>query len=199
MPGVTINSSNVPSTGFNVGTSPAGLLEDSSASHLYVTDSVANTVSTYTIGSNGVPTLTGAAQTENGPAGMTFDLSQKYLYVVNTVPNTVGGYIVGSGGALTRSSVAGSVGTGTGPTCVTVLGAPSNANPSHGIYMYISNSLTNNITAEQLAALSHEFRTPLNGVLGMARLLERTELSAEQAAYLGIPVDGPYKSAHYRY
>jgi CheY-like chemotaxis protein len=39
------------------------------------------------------------------------------------------------------------------------------------------------ITAEQLAALSHEFRTPLNGVLGMARLLEGTRLTAEQRAY----------------
>jgi CheY-like chemotaxis protein len=35
-----------------------------------------------------------------------------------------------------------------------------------------------------LAALSHEFRTPLNGVLGMARLLEGTKLTAEQKAYL---------------
>jgi adenosylhomocysteinase len=26
-----------------------------------------------------------------------------------------------------------------------------------------------------------------------------TELSAEQAAYLGIPVQGPYKADHYRY
>lgn len=39
------------------------------------------------------------------------------------------------------------------------------------------------ISAEQLASLSHEFRTPLNGVLGMARLLEGTRLSAEQRAY----------------
>lgn len=39
------------------------------------------------------------------------------------------------------------------------------------------------ITAEQLAALSHEFRTPLNGILGMTRLLEGTPLSAEQRAY----------------
>src|SRR5690242_13891928 len=39
------------------------------------------------------------------------------------------------------------------------------------------------ITAEQLASLSHEFRTPLNGVLGMARLLESTRLTAEQRAY----------------
>ena len=40
-----------------------------------------------------------------------------------------------------------------------------------------------NITAEQLGALSHEFRTPLNGILGMARLLEGTQLSAEQRDY----------------
>ena len=26
-----------------------------------------------------------------------------------------------------------------------------------------------------------------------------TELTAEQAAYLGVPVDGPYKADHYRY
>jgi adenosylhomocysteinase len=26
-----------------------------------------------------------------------------------------------------------------------------------------------------------------------------TELSAEQAAYIGVPVEGPYKSEHYRY
>jgi len=26
-----------------------------------------------------------------------------------------------------------------------------------------------------------------------------TELSAEQAAYIGVPVDGPYKADHYRY
>ncbi|MBJ7409907.1 MAG: response regulator [Phenylobacterium sp.] len=40
------------------------------------------------------------------------------------------------------------------------------------------------ISAEQLASLSHEFRTPLNGVLGMARLLEGTKLTAEQKAYV---------------
>jgi CheY-like chemotaxis protein/anti-sigma regulatory factor (Ser/Thr protein kinase) len=38
--------------------------------------------------------------------------------------------------------------------------------------------------AEQFAALSHEFRTPLNGVLGMARLLEGTRLTAEQRSYV---------------
>lgn len=40
------------------------------------------------------------------------------------------------------------------------------------------------ISAEQLASLSHEFRTPLNGVIGLARLLEGTRLTAEQRAYV---------------
>src|SRR5947209_1845600 len=35
-----------------------------------------------------------------------------------------------------------------------------------------------------LAALSHEFRTPLNGVLGMARLLAGTRLDAAQRTYV---------------
>ncbi len=40
------------------------------------------------------------------------------------------------------------------------------------------------IPHEHLAALSHEFRTPLNGVIGMARLLDSTRLTAEQRAYV---------------
>jgi len=44
---------------------------------------------------------------------------------------------------------------------------------------------TGGIPHEHLAALSHEFRTPLNGVIGMARLLEGTRLTAEQRAYVG--------------
>src|SRR5580692_13129735 len=43
---------------------------------------------------------------------------------------------------------------------------------------------TTGIPPEHLAALSHEFRTPLNGVIGMARLLESTRLTAEQRAYV---------------
>jgi CheY-like chemotaxis protein len=43
---------------------------------------------------------------------------------------------------------------------------------------------TTAVTAEQIASLSHEFRTPLNGVLGMARLLDGTRLTAEQKSYV---------------
>jgi len=40
------------------------------------------------------------------------------------------------------------------------------------------------VRPEHIAAMSHEFRTPLNGVLGMARLLESTPLTDEQRAYV---------------
>jgi CheY-like chemotaxis protein/anti-sigma regulatory factor (Ser/Thr protein kinase) len=48
----------------------------------------------------------------------------------------------------------------------------------------MSDPLPNGIAHEHLAALSHEFRTPLNGVIGMARLLESTRLTEEQRAYV---------------
>jgi CheY-like chemotaxis protein len=51
----------------------------------------------------------------------------------------------------------------------------------------------NGIPPEHLAALSHEFRTPLNGVVGMARLLSQTKLTAEQRAYVAALNDS---SAH---
>ena len=36
-------------------------------------------------------------------------------------------------------------------TCVSIGGAPSNANPSHAVYLYTSNALSGNITGEQLS------------------------------------------------
>jgi 6-phosphogluconolactonase (cycloisomerase 2 family) len=150
MPGVTVNAGNVPSTGFVSGPSPSGLLEDKTGTHLYVTDQTLNQVAVYSIGTNGVPTLTGSAATDSGPMGMSFDLSGKYLYVTAYNANALDGYTLGAGALPVRSTVAASVQTGTGPTCVTISGAPSNANPSHGIYLYTSNNLNGNVTGEQL-------------------------------------------------
>jgi len=45
---------------------------------------------------------------------------------------------------------------------------------------------TAKVKSEFLANMSHEIRTPMNGVLGMARQLSRTPLSAEQAKMLNI-------------
>lgn len=150
MPGVTINAGNVASTGFVSGLSPSGVIGDSTGTHLYVADKVANQVTTYTIGSNGVPTPAGTAITDAAPMGMSFDLNGKYLYVAANAANAIDIFSVASTGLLTRLSSGGTVQVGNGPTCVSVSGAPSNANPRHAVYLYTSNQLSNNLTGEQL-------------------------------------------------
>jgi 6-phosphogluconolactonase len=151
LPGQSIVSANVPSTGFASGPNPGGIIEDATASHLYVTDGTLGQLATYTVGSNGIPVPTGSPlPTDAGPMGMTFDLSHKYLYVAAYTANAVDGFTIGANGLPTRSTVAASVQTGTGPTCVAVTGAPTNAAPTHGEYLYTSNALNSNITGEQL-------------------------------------------------
>lgn len=150
LPGVTINGGNVPSLGFASGTAPAGVLGDAAGTHLYVTDKAANQVAVYNVGANGVPTPAGAVTTDGGPMGMSFDLLGKYLYVAANTGNVVNVFNVGSNGQLTRLNSGGTVQAGDGPTCVTVTGAPSNADPHHAAYLYVSNQLSNNITGEQL-------------------------------------------------
>jgi 6-phosphogluconolactonase len=146
--GVTVNPGNVPSTGFASGTSPAGLLEDKTGTHLYVTDSVLNQVWTYTIAS-GIPTVASTTATDAQPMGMAFDVTGKYLYITAYSANALDLYSLNSGGQPVRSSMI-SAQTGTGPTCVTVSGAPTNSNPSHAEYLYTSNALNNSLTGEQV-------------------------------------------------
>ena len=75
----------------------------------------------------------------------------------------------------------------------------------------MSNSFTNQVIAQiELFTKQDEYDTqvyvlPKHLDEKVARLhlgslgAELTELSAEQAAYIGVPVEGPYKSDHYRY
>ena len=167
MPGVTINSGNVASSGFASGPMPSGLLVDSTTTHLYVADKTANQVATYSIGANGVPTFIATTQTDAGPMGMSFDLQGKYLYIAANQANAIDGYTIGANGVPTRSTVAGTVPAGNGPTCVAVTGAPSNAHPTHAVYLYVSNSLSYNVTAEQLnestGALDQILGSPFGG------------------------------------
>jgi DNA-binding beta-propeller fold protein YncE len=103
------------------------------------------------VGTNGIPSLARTTTTDAGPMGMAFDLDHKYLYVTAYTANALDGFTIGANGVPVRSTVAASVQTGTGPTCVTISGAPSNANPIHAIYLYTSNALSNNLTGEQLS------------------------------------------------
>jgi adenosylhomocysteinase len=75
----------------------------------------------------------------------------------------------------------------------------------------MSNSFTNQVIA-QIEVFGHQdfyekrvYTLPKHLDEKVARLhldalnVSLTELSAEQAAYIGVPVEGPYKSDHYRY
>jgi adenosylhomocysteinase len=75
----------------------------------------------------------------------------------------------------------------------------------------MSNSFTNQVIAQvELFTKNDEYETqvyvlPKHLDEKVARLhldavgARLTELSPEQAAYIGVPVEGPYKSGHYRY
>jgi 6-phosphogluconolactonase (cycloisomerase 2 family) len=151
LPGVTINPGNVPSIGFPTGTTPGGIIEDPSLSHLYITDQVTNTVTAYSIAANGIPSLVsnGTAQTDALPLGMTFDLTGKFLYVVNYTGGSISGFTIGPNGEPVTSTVATRVQTGSGPTCAAVIGAPI-ATAAHAVYLYTSNALSSTVTGLQL-------------------------------------------------
>jgi 6-phosphogluconolactonase (cycloisomerase 2 family) len=152
LPGITINPGNVVSTGFPSGNTPGGIIADASGSHLYITDQVLNDVMGYAIGANGIPSLVASASTDSAPAGMTIDASGKYLFVAATGAGAVDGYTFGASGEPVRSTVSSSVQVGTGPTCMGMIGAPSSGDPTHGIYLYTSNSLSSNVSGNQMDA-----------------------------------------------
>jgi DNA-binding beta-propeller fold protein YncE len=150
LPGETIVSGNLPSSGYATGTSPGGVLEDAAGTHLYVTDFVGGNVICYSIGANGVPSPLsdptvpgGSAPTGSGPLGMTIDPSGTYLFVANSGSGSIGEYTFDATGAPILSSVAPSTQAGTGTNCVTV-------EPTHGVYLYASGLISNSITGEQL-------------------------------------------------
>ncbi|CAN5677351.1 hypothetical protein BH10ACI4_BH10ACI4_03420 [soil metagenome] len=150
LPGVTINADNVPSLGYVVSTTPGGIIEDASLKHLYVTDQANNRIVGYTIGTNGVPTQLAVASTGGTPAGMTIEASGKYLYLANTADGSIGGYTFGANGEPVQSTVSKSVQSGTGTNCVTTIGIPTSASPTHAVYLYASNNLSNTVTGEQM-------------------------------------------------
>jgi len=150
LPGVTINPGNVPSTGYQSGTAPSGLIVDASAGHLYITEQSSSSVIGYSIAANGVPSIIGSARTDSTPAGMTIDQSGKYLYVASYGAGSVNGFTFAANGAPVTSTVATSVQVGNGPTCLSMIGAPATGTPSHAVYLYTSNQLSNNVSGNQM-------------------------------------------------
>jgi 6-phosphogluconolactonase (cycloisomerase 2 family) len=167
LPGITINPGNVASTGYPSGVTAAGIIVDAAASHLYITDQATSAVLGYSITANGVPGLIGSARTDSSPAGMTIDMSGKYLYVASNGAGSINGFTFAANGAPVTSSVASSVQAGTGPTCLSTIGAPSTGEPTHAVYLYASNQLSNNVTGTQLSpsdgSLKQIQNTPFSG------------------------------------
>ncbi|MBB5056448.1 DNA-binding beta-propeller fold protein YncE [Granulicella aggregans] len=155
--GQTINAGNVPSLGLPSGTTPSGIIEDQTGTHLYIADGTANTVISYSI-ANGLPAQIsgGTATTGAGPRGLAFDPTGKFLFVAN-YDGTIGEYTFGSNGAPVLSTSAASTNAGSGTTCVTV-------EPTRGIYLYASGSLSNNVFGEEIepstGALKPIFHSP---------------------------------------
>jgi 6-phosphogluconolactonase len=158
LPGVTINGGNVASIGFPTGSTPAGVLVDNSGNHLYVTDQGQNAVMAYSVAASGIPSLIATAATDSAPGGMTIDGSGKYLFIASSGAGAINGFTFGPNGEPIRSSVSGSVQVGTGPTCLAMIGAPSTGDPTHAIYLYTSNSLSNNISGNQMDASDGRLR-----------------------------------------
>ena len=86
------------------GTSPYGLAISPNGNYLYTANFGDNTISEFTIGSNGLLTpISGSpiGQTFTGPVSLVIEPSGKYLYVANQQSSgNVAGYSIGTGGAL---------------------------------------------------------------------------------------------------
>lgn len=166
LPGTTINSGNVVSTGYPSGVTPNGVLADAGGSHIYVTDKTANTVMGYSIAANGVPTLIATVKTGAQPGGMTIDQSGKYFYVASYGDGSINGYTFDGSGAPVISTVSASTQAGTGTTCVATIGAPSTGTPTHAVYLYASNQLTNTVTGTQMSTSDGSLRQIQNTPFG---------------------------------
>ena len=95
----------VPVTGspFLTGNIPLGLAIDSTGSHLYTANKQDNSISPFTINSDGSLTAIGTAigETFSGPVSLLIHKSGKYLYVANQGSGNVAAYGIGSDGSLT--------------------------------------------------------------------------------------------------
>lgn len=105
------------------GTNPTGIAIDPSGSHLYVANTQDNSISIYSIGSDGSLTeLSGSpigqASTYSAPIALMVDNSAKYLYVANEATSNLSAYTIGSDGSLSILSTS-PFGTSSQPRFIT--------------------------------------------------------------------------------
>jgi 6-phosphogluconolactonase len=151
-------------------TTPASIIEDSTSSHVYVTDQTANRLFSYTIGANGVPNAPTSVPTGAMPMGLTIDITGKFLYVANYEASSLSGYTFDNNGQAVVSTVAASVSTGNGSNCVTTIGAPNSATPTHAIYLYSTNAISNTVTGMQMSPQNGQLASVVGSPFGASGL-----------------------------
>jgi 6-phosphogluconolactonase len=165
LPAATSSSLSTPTL-----VTPASIIEDSTSSHIYVTDQTANQLFSYTIGANGIPNVPTAVATGAMPMGLTIDVTGKFLYVANYQASSLSGYTFDSNGHAVISSVATNVSTGNGANCVTTIGAPNSASPTHGIYLFTTNALDNTVTGMQMSPQNGQLASVVGSPFGASGL-----------------------------
>jgi 6-phosphogluconolactonase len=149
---------------------PASIIEDSTSSHIYVTDQGSNQLFSYTIGANGIPNAPASVPTGAMPMGLTIDVTGKFLYVANYVDSSLSGYTFDNNGHAVISTVARSVSTGNGSNCVTTIGAPNDATPTHAIYLFSTNAISNTVTGMEMSPLNGQLASVVGSPFGASGL-----------------------------
>ena len=131
--------------GTAAGVTPTALVVDPTARFLYVTDATSNQLYGYTVGPDGLPTamLNGPFATGSYPSSVTVDPRGKYMYVTNRNASTISAYTIDLSTGNPTAANAGTGGTQTNPTCVSI-------EPALGIYLFVSNFDDQTISALQL-------------------------------------------------
>jgi 6-phosphogluconolactonase len=96
----------VTNSPFVTGNNPLGLAIDSTGSHLYTANKTDNSISAFTINSDGSLAPLGSAIGESftSPISLLIDRSGKFLYVANQGSSNIAAYSIGSDGGLTLLS-----------------------------------------------------------------------------------------------
>lgn len=132
------------------GSSPSGIAVTTSLSALFVSNSAANFVTSYSIGSDGTLTVGSNTKTGQTPMGVAVDPAGKFLFVANqgTFSNPKSGSIsVFSISGTTLTPVAGSPFLTEAPTDLNGSGPVSVAVPPGGNYLYVGNQFSNTVGA----------------------------------------------------
>ena len=121
-------------TPFITGNGPYGLAIDPSGAHLYTANYNDNSISAFSIGSNGALSLISTTgQTNKSPVSLFIDKSGKYLYVANQGSGNLSAFSIGSDGGLTLLATS-PFQTGAQPNFI--------AGDASGDYLFVGNQST---------------------------------------------------------